>query len=72
MTKTAKLPVIFGENRPNPESPVRDRAGAMRLANKMMPADLKRAGFSSEIFHANTEDHGWSGYRISYSKRVAS
>lgn len=39
--------------------------GALRLANQLMPADLKRAGFESFIFDAG--DY----WRINYGKKVA-
>ena len=64
-----KRPVLIGESRPNEYSPTMTQAGALRYARRMMPADLKRAGFVASIFATDTELHGGLWYRVNYSKR---
>lgn len=64
-----KRPVLIVENRPNEYSPIMTQAGALRYARRLMPADLKRAGFVASIFASDPELHGGLWYRVNYSKR---
>lgn len=41
---------------------------ARRYGERNMPADLKRAGFKTEIFTADPEINGWAGFRINYRR----
>ena len=66
-----RLPVLHGENRPDAASPVMARAGAVRLAARNMPRDLKRAGFQVTVFRADRETHGGDWFRYSYGKKAA-
>ena len=43
---------------------------AKRYGNRHMPRDLKAYGFKTIIFTADSDIHGWSGYRINYGKDV--
>lgn len=43
-------------------------AQAKRYGDANMPRDLKRAGFETVLFHADTEINGWSGLRVNYGK----
>lgn len=63
-----KRPVLIGGNRPDRFSPIMTRAGALRMARRIMPADLKRAGFTASIFASDPELHGGTWFRICYSK----
>lgn len=67
--KKEKRPVVIGEYRPSPYNPVMTREAALRYANAMMPADLKRAGFIASIFESDMQIHGGLWYRINYSKK---
>lgn len=44
------------------------RKQALRLGEKTMPADLRRAGFQTVIFKSDPEMHGGSWFRINYGK----
>lgn len=72
VNQNEKRPVIFSENRPTADSPMKTMAQALRFADRMMPADLKRYGFKSEVFASDPETHGGVWFRINYGKRVAS
>lgn len=66
-----KRPVVIGEHRPSAFNPIMTRAGALRYANKMMPADLRKAGFTASIFESDFETHGGLWYRVNYGKTVS-
>ena len=65
-----RRPVVIGEHRPSAYNPVMTRAGALRYANQMMPADLRRAGFVASIFASDAEIHGGLWFRVNYSKVI--
>lgn len=65
-----KRPVLIGENRPDQYSPVMTHKDALRYARRIMPADLKRAGFVASIFASDAELHGGLWYRVCYGKTV--
>jgi len=65
-----RRPVLLGENRPDASSPVMSKAAALRHAERIMPADLRRAGFIASIFSSDPEIHGGSWFRINYGKTV--
>lgn len=65
-----KRPLLFGENRPSQYSPIVSEQQALRIAQRAMPADLKRAGFIASIFTSDIETHGGAWFRVNYGKRV--
>ena len=65
-----KRPVIISENRPTAYSPIMTLRAAKRYAEQMMPADLRRAGFSAGVFVSDAEIHGGSWYRVGFGKKV--
>lgn len=67
---THKRPVLIGENRPTSHSPIMTMAGALRYAKRMMPDDLKRAGFTASIFTSDAETHDGLWFRVNYGKVV--
>lgn len=46
------------------------RAKAERYANKIMPDDLRRAGFKGQVFESDVEIHGAHYFRIGFGKVV--
>lgn len=68
MPKPEKRPLLFGENRPNGDSPIVTKAGALRIARANMPADLRRAGFVASIFASDPELHGGEWWRVNYGR----
>lgn len=46
------------------------REQAMRLGKRLMPADLKRAGFECFVGKSDAEMHGGVWLRISYGKKT--
>lgn len=70
MSKEEKRPVVISEHRPSAFNPVMTRAGALRYANQMMPADLRKAGFTASIFASDLETHGGLWFRVNYGKTV--
>lgn len=42
------------------------RKQAMRLGQRLMPADLKRAGFETIVCRSDAEMHGGTWFRINY------
>ena len=66
-----KRPTIVGEHRPTTDSPILTLAGARRLAEKMMPRDLRAAGFKAGVFISDPEINGGAWYRICFGKQVA-
>lgn len=71
MVASEKRPVIFGESRPTADSPVLTLAGAKRLAEKMMPRDLRAAGFKAGVYISDPDINGGTWYRIGFGKQVA-
>lgn len=65
-----RLPTLIGENRPDSDSPMLTEAGARRYGERLMPADLRAAGFTVDLYRATREVNGWDGWRVSYGKRV--
>lgn len=61
-----KLPVFYGTGR-DPVG-VMTKAGAVRYGERMMPADLKRAGFAVSVFRADAAINGADFYRINFGK----
>jgi hypothetical protein len=47
-------------------------AQAEAYGNKNIPADLKRAGFTTSIFQSDPEIHGSAFLRVNYGKVVPS
>ena len=70
MKAQEKRPLLFGESRPGPDSPVVTRARALQIARRAMPADLKRAGFRASIFASCADIHGGIWWRVNYGKGV--
>ena len=70
MSKEEKRPVVISEHRPSAFNPVMTRAGALSYANQMMPADLRKAGFTASIFASDLETHGGLWFRVNYGKTV--
>ena len=62
-----KRPVVIGEHRPSAFNPIMTFNQALRYADKMMPADLKKARFKASIFVPDLETHGGLWYRVNYS-----
>lgn len=46
------------------------REAALRYANKVMPSDLRKAGFSAGVFESDPEIHGAKYFRIGFGKSV--
>lgn len=44
------------------------QAQARRYGDRHMPADLKRAGFKTDVFVSDPEINGGSFFRINYGK----
>lgn len=43
---------------------------ALRYANKIMPNDLRKAGFKAGVFESDIEIHGAKYFRIGFGKIV--
>lgn len=43
---------------------------ALRYANKVMPNDLRKAGFNAGVFESDIEIHGAKYFRIGFGKIV--
>jgi len=41
---------------------------ALRYGQRVMPADMKKAGFTVVLFHASLAINGWDGIRINFAK----
>lgn len=46
------------------------RDDAIAYADRIMPKDLRRAGFKAGVFESDTEIHGSHYFRIGYGKVV--
>lgn len=70
MISAERRPVVIGEHRPSAFNPVMTEAQALRFADKMMPNDLRRAGFKASIFASTMEVHGGLWFRVNYGKTI--
>lgn len=48
------------------------KAQALRYANKVMPNDLRKAGFKAGVFESDIEIHGAHYFRIGFGMTVQS
>ena len=63
-----KLPIYSDGSHSREQIGFGNREEALRIARRMMPADLKRAGFVAGVFESDPEFHGAHYFRIGFGK----
>lgn len=67
MALSERLPVKLGLH--TFDKPM-TRTAAKRLGERLMPNDLKRAGFECVVGRSDIQMHGGEWFRINYGKKV--